>query len=80
VDWLTSALVLPIPEPIVASGLRRQGVQELLGPDPTTTCWALAKFMGHRSPSVTLAHYLLAIDWLVAQMMKIPPSVSGVCR
>jgi integrase len=74
VYWLASATDLHLPEEITAFGFRLEGVRELLGPDPTAALWSLAKFLGHRSPAVTLGHYMLALDWIETQLMHAAPT------
>jgi site-specific recombinase XerD len=74
VSWLMSETDLHLPEEITAFGFRLDGVRELLGPDPTAALWALAKFLGHRSPTVTLGHYILALDWIETQLMRSAPT------
>jgi len=55
-------------------------VRELLGADATVALWSLARFLGHRSPAITMERYLLAIDWFEAQAMRASADVQVPLR
>jgi integrase len=47
-----------------------EGVRRVLGDDPATALFALARLLGHAWPTVTLSRYVAAIDRLEAEVMQ----------
>jgi hypothetical protein len=76
VAWLDEVLVGIVPAGIAAESVRPGGARDLLGDDPARVLWSLARFLGHGSPSVTLAHYMLCLDWIAYRMTESAAAVT----
>jgi integrase len=80
VRWLHQAYGLELPPAMAIDGPVPDAVRELLGADATVALWSLARFLGHRSPAITMERYLLAIDWFEAQAMRASADVQVPLR
>jgi len=67
VGWaISEGLMDAPPEP---SPVPPEGARLLLGDDPGRVLWSLARFLGHGSPAVTLARYVLGLDRIEAELV-----------
>ena len=57
-----------VPADLGTDGPPRAGVQRVLGEDPATILWSLARLLGHSFPVVTLTRYGQAVEWIEAQL------------
>ena len=57
-----------VPADLGTDGPPPAGVQRVLGEDPATILWSLARLLGHSSPVVTLTRYGQAVEWIEAQL------------
>jgi hypothetical protein len=46
------------------------GILATLGTDPVLALWSLARLLGHVAPAVTVERYVLAMDWISAQVFS----------
>lgn len=70
VTWVAAVLGCPVPDSVAEDLSGAESMIAVLGRDPNDVLDRLAALLGHASPSITVSHYLRAVDWFDAMTVR----------